>query len=441
MDEIAGLPFAELHLDKDGQRVDPHSAIIPSGITDLIVISHGWKNERGHAIALYEGLLRNVAAAGGAALGSGGRSFGVTGIFWPALHYRSDLTLVPADPGVPHGQGGAASTVAQDLSRAALRAEAETFAADLGVDPAAFGNLAVRASGGGAAADEFVEALRDVLGAAPEPEIELDHAELFSASGADLVEALSQGGSFEGETPLSPTSDGDPGGAAGFSSVTRKGWRLLSGGKSAVASLLNQASYFEMKKRAGIVGSALASLLEREDLRGLRVHLVGHSFGARLASAAANEMRDLRPASLSLLQGAFSHNGFGSGIGAGRIDGGFRQVVAGNRVTGPILVTHTHRDVAVGFFYAVASTVSGEIAKGLTGGRIIGGADDLHGGIGANGALALAVGESVHLKASKGTPPALTAGLVNNVLADEIVSGHNDVVNPDVGALVWNAIA
>jgi hypothetical protein len=441
MDRIAGLPFAELRLDKDGEREEPGESAVPSGITDLIVISHGWKNDTADAIRLYETLLRNMVAASGGAASAGGRAFGVTGIFWPAFKFRSDLTLVPSDLGVPDDQGGGASTAAQDLSRAALRAEAESIAGEFGLDPLEFSNLAVRAAGGGDAADEFVDRLRAALQTPTDPDIAFDHSELLNARGADLIGALSLGGSFEAETPEAPAGDGDPGGAASFSSVVRKGWRVLSGGKAAVASLLNQATYFEMKQRAGSVGAALGRILEREQLEGIRVHLVGHSFGARLVTAAASSMETLRPASLCLLQGAFSHNGFGSGIGARRIDGGFRKVVSARRVTGPIAITHTHRDVAVGFFYAVASTVSGEIASGLTGGRIIGGPDDLHGGIGANGALALGAGEFRRVTASRGRVPDLTPGMINNVQADEIISGHSDVANPDVGALVWKAVA
>ena len=50
---------------------------------------------------------------------------------------------------------------------------------------------------------------------------------------------------------------------------------------------------------------------------------------------------------MTLLQGAFSHNGFASKFD-GSNDGGFRQVVAQKKVRGPILITHTRNDKAVG---------------------------------------------------------------------------------------------
>lgn len=71
-----------------------------------------------------------------------------------------------------------------------------------------------------------------------------------------------------------------------------------------------------MKDRAGHIGrSGLAPVLAR--LRavapGARVHLVGHSFGARLVTAAAAGGAGGTVGSLSLLQAAFSHYAFARG--------------------------------------------------------------------------------------------------------------------------------
>ena len=69
------------------------------------------------------------------------------------------------------------------------------------------------------------------------------------------------------------------GGAAGFGDALGG---LLHGAKEA----LRQATYWQMKNRAGTVGRhGLGPLLGRLPA-GVRVHLVGHSFGARLVSFA-----------------------------------------------------------------------------------------------------------------------------------------------------------
>ena len=72
------------------------------------------------------------------------------------------------------------------------------------------------------------------------------------------------------------------GGAAGFE-------LSLSGMKAAARRLLNYVTYYQMKERAGTVGSTgVNEVLRavRENHPDVRIHLVGHSFGGRLVTAA-----------------------------------------------------------------------------------------------------------------------------------------------------------
>jgi len=442
MGELAGIPFTELALDKDGRREGPDTPLVPDGTTDLVVLSHGWKNGREEALQLYEGILAGARAASGGDFG--GRRFAAVGVFWPAFRYREDLSLVPDDLGGGGkgggGKGGGAAAGGAELPDEALEAASRAFADATGADAADFARRAAAAAGGGGAADDFLKYLRSELSAAAADD-RAEHRALLRAPGSELVGRLSPGGVVETDPPVVPDAEAR-GSAAGIGdAVAARGWRLLSGGKAAVASILNQATYYEMKGRAGTVGGALAAILEAHVPDGVRVHLVGHSFGARLVTSACARLERVRPRSLVLLQAAFSHNGLGTGIGPDAVEGGFRTVVADGRVAGPIVVTHTRRDTAVGFFYALASSASGEIAKGaglLR--RLIGGPDDLHGGMGANGAQSMAAGEAVAHRAAPGTAPAFATGKVNNVLADAVVSGHNDVANADVARLVWAAM-
>ena len=111
-----------------------------------------------------------------------------------------------------------------------------------------------------------------------------------------------------------------------------------------------------MKRPAGVVGAALGSQVLRPVLSahpGLPVQLVGHSFGARLVTAATQGtggQPGAHIASLSLLQAAYSHYGLAKDFEPGRT-GGFRSVVADRVVSGPIVITHTKNDVAVGKAY------------------------------------------------------------------------------------------
>lgn len=445
METLASLPFVRLSVDKAGALAAGTSFGLPADITDLIVISHGWKNSEQDALELYATLLANVRDVAGARFADGGRRWGVAGIFWPAFRFRPDLTLLP-DDGTAAIPGDAAAAIGgEDLPRDELSAYAATIAAGLGEDEVAFARAAVAASAGGVDANTFTSRLRAQL--SPAPDLKDEHASLLEKPGAELVDVLSTGAAG---TPLSfhsTATDSDVGNAAGFKEIVAHFQRARAGRRAAVATLLNQATYYEMKARAGAVGKALAPLVDRA-AAGARVHLIGHSFGARLVSALANALETVRPASLSLLQGAFSHNGFGSASvrreGAARVDGVFREVVAGGRVAGPMLVTHTRNDTAVGLFYAIASTVSQDVAAGFNdiAQKVIGGPDDRHGGLGANGALSLLDGEAEdHVAVPALATPVLAPGKVHNVLADAIITEHNDVANREVARLVWAAIA
>ena len=111
-----------------------------------------------------------------------------------------------------------------------------------------------------------------------------------------------------------------------------------------------------MKKRAGIVGeTGLAPLVERlaKASPSLRVHLIGHSFGARLVSYAVGASTEAALAggspvkSMTLLQGAFSHFAFAASLPHDTARSG-GLAGAAKHVDGPLLVTFTEHDRAVG---------------------------------------------------------------------------------------------
>ncbi len=211
---------------------------------------------------------------------------------------------------------------------------------------------------------------------------------------------------------------------------------LLQGPRAAVGRVLNQLTYYEMKRRAGVVGASLgaAVLPELRTPAGLRLHLIGHSFGARLVTAAAGALPSHRPFdffSLTLLQGAFSHNALAAVVQPG-VPGAFANVVG--RPSGPISITHTHNDRACTFWYALASRLSHDISQGF------GDADDQFGAMGANGPQKLAA--SAMAAEVSGPPFAPKRDKVNRFLADSYVvktdsaDAHNNVTNPTCGKLV-----
>jgi hypothetical protein len=215
------------------------------------------------------------------------------------------------------------------------------------------------------------------------------------------------------------------GGAAGIGD-------LFSGIKAGAMNLLNLTTYYKMKERAGIVGErgvnpALRAI--RKALPTARLHLIGHSFGARaVTAAAAGAANDspVRVSSISLLQAAFSHYAFAKDYQKGK-DGFFRRVVvpADGYLTGPMIITHTRADIPVGTVYAIASRVKGQIASA------IGGPNDPYGGLGGNGAQATP--EHVDVPIVKDAKPyAFAAGKVYNIDGNGVIGGHGDIRRTEV---------
>lgn len=227
----------------------------------------------------------------------------------------------------------------------------------------------------------------------------------------------------------------DEGGAAGLGDVFGKLW---SGAKEA----LRAATYWKMKARAGRVGrEGLGPLIARWQAKvpELRVHLIGHSFGARVVSyslaglAPPGSLPSTPVGSLMMLQGAFSHFAFAKRLPHRDGKGALTGMQA--RVDGPIVVTHTLRDSALSRLYAGASLAARDDAAAA--------ADRMFrwGAMGHDGA------QSVGAKAAKagkvGTAYALSAGAFLNLDCNAVIrtgdgpaGAHADLYHPE---LAWVA--
>ena len=84
MNEIAGLPYIEAEFDQHGVIQNPGTIHLPSGVTDLLVASHGWSNSAADARQFYHGFFENFVKEG-ATPRKPGRQFGVLGVLFGAL--------------------------------------------------------------------------------------------------------------------------------------------------------------------------------------------------------------------------------------------------------------------------------------------------------------------------------------------------------------------
>jgi hypothetical protein len=438
------FPYQPIAFDKAGALVDPSqlAAVLtavarpatPDGLTDLIVISHGWNDDIPEAEALYAKIFDRVAAvlpARNAVCDAvRARRVAIVGIYWPSKKF-DDATLIPGGAaGVGDATGNSAALTgaldrltdalaAGDASSDAARslARAKTLAASLG------GSLDAR--------DEFVRIVRAFMphdANAEEPVIDDD---LFTLGGDELLRRLAR--------PDRPApGDVDAGGAAGLGDWIGS---AIQGAKN----LVNLVTYYQMKARAGVVGQGgVRDMLQRiRELRpasgpnALRLHLVGHSFGGRLVTAAAAGDAAAAPLpidSLTLLQAAFSHYGFAQAYD-GTHDGLFRRVVVDPiRVSGPIVITFTAKDRAVGLAYPIASRLGRQIASAL------GDAHDPYGGMGRNGAQKTPGAQVVTLGAV-GTPYAFAPRGVYNLDSNAIIGGHTDLGHDEVAYALLGAVA
>jgi pimeloyl-ACP methyl ester carboxylesterase len=440
MEDVAGLPLFEVEFDREARLVDETQvtvaldALAGGQITDLLVFSHGWNNDKADARELCRDVFTRVgdALAAGTVTGVAGRRFAILAVLWPSKRF-ADSDLIP---GGAAGAGDSDATLEALVDR--LRREPIRLGVSTPVDPARQAKLDEAAEVISAleqdadARAQFADAVRAILSPAhAHPDDGSD--DFFTRDAKELMEALAE------PVPAPSLPEHPGGGAAGFPEAGAAGvlGDLRSGAKAAARRLLNFATYYQMKERAGTVGSTgLAAVLRRvgERLPGTRLHLIGHSFGGRLVTAATAALgAQVKPASLTLLQAAYSHNGFASRFD-GTHDGSFRKVVTEGKVAGPILITCTRNDLAVGVAYPLASRIARQNAAAL------GDRDDPYGGIGRNGAVRTPEAEDGTL-GEPGTAYAFRAGRLYNLNADACITGHSDIAKRQVAYALLCAVA
>lgn len=144
-------------------------------------------------------------------------------------------------------------------------------------------------------------------------------------------------------------------------------------GLSSILSPLRQLSFWKMKDRAKTIGEGAGfSLLEKlmkavPQGRDVRFHLMGHSFGCIVVTSMINGrdgqgMLPRKVDSLTLVQGATSLWGYCNDIPEVGGAGHFWPLIDRQKVSGPILTTASEHDTAVGRLYPIAAGVARQTA-------------------------------------------------------------------------------
>jgi hypothetical protein len=455
-DTLDDFPFWALEFAKDATPIDAGAIdrmvneVKGAGLTDLFIFSHGWNNDRTAAMSLCTRFFEEIGKIvrdGGVPKKQPAAKIGLAGVIWPSILWPDDVPSDGPQPVLPAPSGGGgvsmraasagvpAKTVTPEEIHATL---SPAYDAGQQVIISELTEMLERREGSQGAIDAFKAKLGELLDserATPVDRTQPDDAEaaMTTLSTANWNELLDQLGSQAQER-----GSAKGGGAVGLGNPFKKLW---DGAKDA----LRIATYWQMKNRAGVVGrQGLAKVLTRlaSEVPGLRVHLLGHSFGARLVSFSLSGLPDtLSEASspvksLFLLQGAFSHYAFADKLPKDASRSGALKAMS-KRVDGPLLTTHSLRDYAVGVTYPAASMVNGDDASAFDA------VSDRWGAMGHDGA------KGVSATAAKLSPPGFTYSMAKGAWLnldgnDVIIHGslpagaHGDIVHPHTA---WASLA
>jgi hypothetical protein len=443
-------PVWALTFDEKGRLIAPASdaflgEVATEGVADLFVFSHGWGTSEAAARGLYGAMFPLIrdAASGAANIGK----LGFAGIYWPSLWFPDTPATPPRPAGSTQASDGA---VEDDSAGTAVLSGAEIAASLLPgfEDPLQQqtmteigrlideGEAAVGSGEPDAVKEqrlrEINELLQSLVPPAPDGEFE-DSGETALLFNDDPSKAYQAAAEAFGSAPPGASTQGIGDWFA----------KAINGAKDTVRVF----SYTVMKARVGDIGRAgLGPLLVALHGRSpaLRVHLIGHSFGARLVSFALSGIAtpaDSPVASLLLVQGAFSHWSFAHAQDNPFGEAGALHTFA-DRVHGPLVATFSVHDWAVGRWYPKASFLARQDTEATTAGR--------WDGMGADGYQAVAPAADRSMPGGGGmdyqfTPATFyrvdAASVINDEEDSAFAGAHSDIRKKPVAQLVVAAAA
>ncbi|GAB2912588.1 serine-threonine protein kinase [Streptomyces heilongjiangensis] len=364
--DMSVTPYWEVAFDADGdvdtgQRDRLLDGVVRRGVADLVVFAHGWNSDRSGATGLYSRFFAPFPALAPSA------RLGYAGVLWPSMRFSDepipDFTPVPAPAAARPALDkrtrnallevfpGRAALVERIARLLELRPDEDASLEEFGRLVRLLVEAPPQGPQGAFTADTLAEGV-------PEGTPGMlcgDTAGVCAEFAAALAEVEAAGAAAE--APADVSAAGPPGVMTGAAVPGPQVW-------DGARELLRQATYFAMKRRAGTVGErGLGRLLGRlaEEAPDVRVHLVGHSFGARLVSFALRGLpRGVRTVkSVTLLQAAFSHYAFAARLphdprASGVLNGQQK------RIDGPLVCCHSRHDSALGTIYPLASRLAGD---------------------------------------------------------------------------------
>ena len=335
--QIAGLNYYELDFNADGTLSSDGglpAAVQAGGIRDVFMLSHGWNATVDSARSLYQAMFTLLA---GMIPGSRGTSVAV-GIIWPSLLFPDD------DPATAPPVPSTGQQLAAALAPAFPQQQQKV---------ATLGQLLDQRPQDSASLEQFHSL---ASGLVTSPPLAAEDAGQQAAITGDTAAVFGNAAAMS-KTPASS--------AQGLPNPFTSLW-------NGAEEVLRSMSYYEMKNRAGVIGrNGLGPMIGRLAAAdaGIRVHLMGHSFGARLAAYALSGLPqaaagpDSPVTTLLLIQGAFSHFSFANPVPDFLVSGPGALSAFASNVNGPLLATFSAADRACGWWYPAASMLAHQDAE------------------------------------------------------------------------------
>lgn len=425
--------YALLCFDKDGRERTDDS---PGGVLSKEILArvardkpshvflfiHGWKGDLDSAADQYDRWIKAMIdrADDRRAMGESFKPFWI-GLHWPSLPFGDEEF------------GGDSFGGTEDVQPLSPDQTIATYIDRLNLDPAVADPLVrtiVMTHQKNAAAQNLPEAARQAY--------------------AELAKVAGHRSAGPSAPPDADDAAFDPDVAFDRGNAAETGVNFASGGLlGGILGPLRQLSYWTMKKRARTIGEGgmhrfVADLMQAAP--SARVHLMGHSFGTIVVSSILGgpDAKGAlpRPAdSAALIQGAVSLWAFGEKIRKEAKKGYFNPWVVRRAVRGPVLVSRSIHDRAVGTLYPWASAVS------FSDGSFDPEDDDLplHGAIGKYGIRGMSDVVMREMLAATGAYD-FKPGVIYNLESSRFIAkgggvsgAHSDIDGPEVAHALWQA--
>lgn len=349
--DIGDVPFYVIQFDKDGvcTSTEALASLLEASRTssDVFLFSHGWNNDWAAATAGYDRFIEHFTTVRRAAWSPPGRPFKpvLVGVFWP-----STALVMPSERG-PDIAG--VDPMAEDLALLD-----QSLTAD---EQRRLRELVAQVAAGDPGLSELAGIVASTLGEGDEENGETAP----TVTGEELL------GVWAGAFPEAKRQQAEPGG------FIEEGGEELGGPDAAfsnpldlVRKVIRLATVLQMKDRAGRVGGNGVAAMLRElatDSEG-RLHLIGHSYGAKVVlSALCNGPGPSRDVdSILLLQPALSAYAFTDSFDGHR--GGYRDAL--DRVRQPIIATRSGHDSPLTKFFHLAVRRDSDVAEAKIAGAV-----------------------------------------------------------------------